>query len=90
MKMFSVTFNKTGEYGDMYDISNEEILFADNVEDIISYVVENYMADATRSENSGIIMLSRDVDGYPSYYMHEVLIHEVNIKPLTEKVSYLG
>ena len=90
MKMFNVTFNKTGEYGDMYDITDEAVLPADNIEDIVSYVMENYMSDATRSENGRIITLSREVDGYPSYYMHDILIHEVNIKPLTEKVSYLG
>ena len=90
MKMFNVTFNKTGEYGDIYDITDEAVLLADNVEDIVSYVMENYMPDATRRKNGEIITLSRDVDGYPSYYMHDILIHEVSIKTLTEKVSYLG
>ena len=89
MKMFNVTFNKTGEYGDMYEESNDAVFLADNIEDIISYVMENYMSDATRSENGGIITLSREVDGYPSYYMHDILIHEINIKSLTEKISYL-
>lgn len=89
MKFFNVTLHKTGEYGDMYDIADEEVLLADNVEDIVSYVMENYMPDATRSENGEIITLSRDVDGYPPHYMHDIFIHEVSIKSLTEKVSHL-
>ena len=91
MKMFNVTFNKTGEYGDMYEESNEAVLLADNIKDIVEYLKKTYMQDnATQETQDDIIILSRDVENFPPYFIHEILVYEVNIKPLTEKVNYLG
>lgn len=90
MKMFNVTFNKTGEYGDMYDESNEAILLADNIEDIVEYLKKTYLPDATQETLEDMIILSRDVEDFSSYVIHEISINEVNIKPLTDKINYLG
>lgn len=89
MKIFEVVFNKTNEYGDMYEETRESILLAENIEDIITYLMKTYMPDATREDNEEFITLSRDVDGYPAYFIHDILVHEVKEFPLTDKISYL-
>lgn len=90
MKMFNVTFNKTGEYGDMYEDSNEAVLLANNIEDIVEYLKDTYLPDAEQKTLEEMIILSRDVEDFSSYVIHEISVYEINIKPLTDKVNYLG
>lgn len=90
MKMFNVTFNKTGEYGDMYDESNEAVLLANDIKDIVEYLKDTYLPDATQETLEDMIILSRDVEDFSSYVIHEISIYEINIKPLTDKINYLG
>jgi len=90
MKMFNVTFNKTGEYGDMYEESNEAVFLADNIEDIVEYLKKTYLPNGEQKTLEEMIILSHDVEDFSPYVIHEILVYEINIKPITDKISYLG
>ena len=86
MKYFAVTFNRTDEYGNEYGESLDNVFGANTKEDIIKYLIDTYMPKAKREEFEDITTLSVEIDGYPPLFTHEILIYEVELMPLTEKV----